>query len=353
LIRDVTTVFGLTIGHTLIVFLILSIIRFFKRRWPSFLIPSIIITTLTFIVIILANIDKYAELAEPQKQSKRDTIEKLEKNEPVTSFAQEEYRDTIPGDELLTKAMIGVWKEIYHQDCLDGESIVIYYPNMRFEEFTTYMANEDCEFLSDGVILKVGEFRHMVTTGTWRVSGGYVYYNTLGDGISSMRIISIDAQRVSSIWDSGYTCESYRIDFHNEELFKRKDEPGVNADGNQDIHKEQSTSSLYQEEEIHFSKIAIASMTNAFGLMIKDVIENYSALDKSRAINILQDWINKVENNAKVISLSVKDSSSYRYDQKYIVTYTISKGSNQNEYMYEYNLNTNAIQKMVYLHDED
>lgn len=77
LIRDATTVFGLTIGHTLIVFLILSIIRFFKRQWPSFLIPSIIITTLTFIVIILANIDKYAELAEPQKQSKRDTIEQF------------------------------------------------------------------------------------------------------------------------------------------------------------------------------------------------------------------------------------------------------------------------------------
>lgn len=94
-------------------------------------------------------------------------------------------------------------------------------------------------------------------------------------------------------------------------------------------------------------------ITSAFGLMIKKMIENYSVLDKSRAINILQDWINKVENNAKVISLSVKDSSSYRYDQNYIVTYTISKGSNQNEYIYEYNLNTNAIQKMVYLHDED
>ncbi len=135
----------------------------------------------------------------------------------IAKIAEGQYRDTIPGDELLTKAMVGTWKEIHVQDCLDGESIVIYYPDKRFEEFTTYMANDDCEFLDDGFILKVGEFRHIVSTGTWKVSGGYIYYKELmKDKLNSMRIVSINAQRASFIWDSGYTCESYRIDLHGE-----------------------------------------------------------------------------------------------------------------------------------------
>lgn len=495
MVRSFTTVFFSTLFLFLIVFFIMWIIRLFKKRWLSFVIPSIIITILNSFVITLATKDEPGFDADKftsewrqsyplqdtnvtTKVENKEAKEKLEINEPVTGLKQEQYSDTVPGDEQLTKSMIGVWKEFHQQDCLDGESLVIYYPDMKFEEHTTYKANEDCEFLSDGVILKAGEFRYKVSSGTWSVRDGYVYYKTLLGKISSMRIISVDSKRASLIWDSGNTCEAYRIDFHNEELFKRKDEPGVDADGNIDIYKEQSTSSLYQEDSIHFSKIAkahpdyeeIASdpkfteyingmpylerteaerivesetagvipttdeinilSTRQIGssvlteyerndhvykvlksdpvyldiadsqkfkdyvnnlplqqyrtasriiesgteeeiielisnyksqedyqeshrLMIKKMIENYSALDKSRAINILQDWINKVENNAKVISLSVKDSSTHRYDQKYIVTYTISKGPNQNEFMYEYNLITNAIQRMVYLHDED
>ncbi|MEE9215105.1 MAG: hypothetical protein V3U54_09995 [Thermodesulfobacteriota bacterium] len=134
----------------------------------------------------------------------------------TSGVAQEEYRDPIPGDKQLTKAMIGVWKEVHQQGILDGESIVVYYPNKRYEEFTTYMANEDTEF-ADGFILKVGEFRHMVSAGTWKVSGGHVYYKEIGDRITSMRIISIDAKRASLTWDNGNTCESYRIDLHNDE----------------------------------------------------------------------------------------------------------------------------------------
>ncbi len=33
-----------------------------------------------------------------------------------------------------------------------------------------------------------------------------------------------------------------------------------------------------------------------------------------------------------------------------VLTYIMT---NQNEFMYEYNFSTNAIQRMVYLHDED
>ncbi len=132
----------------------------------------------------------------------------------VVRTAEGQYRDTISGDGQLSKAMIGVWKEVHQQGCLDGESIVIYYPDKRFEEFTTYMANEDCEFVSEGFILRVGEFRHTVTTGTWKVSGGHIYYKTLIDEISSMRIISIDKQKASLKWDNGNTCEAYRIDIN-------------------------------------------------------------------------------------------------------------------------------------------
>ncbi len=124
-----------------------------------------------------------------------------------------EIRDPIPGDEQLTKAMIGVWKEIYHQDCLDGESIVIYYPDHSYEEFTTYIANEDCQFINTGNILKAGESGHEANTGTWKVSGGHIYYNETTGNTSSMRIVSINAKRASLTWDNGNTCESYRIDF--------------------------------------------------------------------------------------------------------------------------------------------
>ena len=87
--------------------------------------------------------------------------------------------------------------------------------------------------------------------------------------------------------------------------------------------------------------------------MIKDVIENYSVFDESHAMNILQDWINNEEGNAKVIRLSVEDNSSNRFTQTYLIKYTIAKGSNQQKYMYEHNPHTKSTRKMLYLHEED
>jgi hypothetical protein len=88
-------------------------------------------------------------------------------------------------------------------------------------------------------------------------------------------------------------------------------------------------------------------------LMIKDAIDNYDVFDESRAISILQDWINKEEDNAKVIRLSVEDNSSNRFVQTYLVTYTITKGTGQQKFMYEYTSNTKSTRKMVYMHNED
>jgi len=82
-------------------------------------------------------------------------------------------------------------------------------------------------------------------------------------------------------------------------------------------------------------------------LMIKDVIDNYNVFDKSRSINILQDWINEEEDNAKVISLYVKDSTSYSYDHPYLVTYTIARGSNKQKYLYKFDFYADVCQKVV------
>jgi hypothetical protein len=123
------------------------------------------------------------------------------------------YRDTVLGDKQLAEAMVGTWKEIYTRDCIDGESLVIYYPDMRYEEYATHMAIEDCEYVSDNVMLGAGEFRHKVYSGTWTVRGGYIYYKPLTNGkTTSMRIISIDSRRASFIWDDSYVCEGYRVD---------------------------------------------------------------------------------------------------------------------------------------------
>jgi hypothetical protein len=88
-------------------------------------------------------------------------------------------------------------------------------------------------------------------------------------------------------------------------------------------------------------------------LMINEVIDNYNVFDESIAISILQDWINKEGDSAKVIRLSIDNNSSNRFVQTYLVTYTITKGSGQQKYMYEYTPNTKSTRKMVYMHNED
>jgi hypothetical protein len=82
-------------------------------------------------------------------------------------------------------------------------------------------------------------------------------------------------------------------------------------------------------------------------LMIKEVIDNYSVFDESSAISILQDWINKEGDSAKVIRLSVKDSNSYGQENSHLVTYTIARGSNKQKSSYKFNLYANVCQKVV------
>ena len=82
-------------------------------------------------------------------------------------------------------------------------------------------------------------------------------------------------------------------------------------------------------------------------LMIKEVIDNYNVFDESSAISILQDWINKEGDSAKVIRLSVKDSNSYVQENSHLVTYTIARGSNKQKSTYKFNLYANVCKKVV------
>lgn len=467
LIRYVGTVFGLTIGHTLIVFLILSIIRFFKRQWPSFLIPSIIITTLTFIVIILANIDKYTELAEPQKQSKRDTYDDIDlftdelirRRREIPDFDANQFaRDWVADkDAYIAKAL-----SRKNEPGLDANRN----QDIHKEQSTSPLYQEEEELSSQQTRAKapkaaggvrkgkpggLGEFaiavsrrRSLLNEAASRVAGRKgrradiksindsinVLIKQLGEEFGAndetksnirRQIDILSTQRSNLFAGGGEILENLpetlrkrgkargvaQLGYEEETIsFQQKDE-GVVQNTNRNITSTReinySTLTTYQSgDHVHkvlkdhpdyintadsqkfkeyvnnlpLQQLKTATRIKKSGtaeeiiqlisnyksqedyqeshrLMIKDVIENYSVFDKSRAINIVQDWINRVEDNAKVISLSVKDNSSGHYKQTYLVTYTIVRGSNQNEYMYDYNHNTNAIQRMVYLHDED
>lgn len=55
LVESSIAVFVITLLNTLVVLFFVLIIRLIRRKWPSFIIPSIIITALTFLVLVLAN----------------------------------------------------------------------------------------------------------------------------------------------------------------------------------------------------------------------------------------------------------------------------------------------------------
>lgn len=116
-------------------------------------------------------------------------------------------------DDHLRSSLFGVWKELHHQDCLDGESIVVYYPHMRFEEFTTYIANEDCEFLNeDGYILRAGEDVHKVVSGTWDVVEGYIHFTTdLGKKVTTLKVVFMGTKEARFRWDNGNTLHGFKI----------------------------------------------------------------------------------------------------------------------------------------------
>ncbi len=61
LIESATTVFLITGVNLIFILLILGIARILRKKLTSFIIPSLVITILTFLVILLAAIDQYRE----------------------------------------------------------------------------------------------------------------------------------------------------------------------------------------------------------------------------------------------------------------------------------------------------
>ena len=75
LVESATTIFALTVVCLLIIFVILSFVKLFKKQWPSFLVPAIVITLLTFLSISLSHYERYYDKYGydlGQKQNKLD-----------------------------------------------------------------------------------------------------------------------------------------------------------------------------------------------------------------------------------------------------------------------------------------
>ena len=124
-----------------------------------------------------------------------------------------EGQDITPLDVEIAKELVGTWKELHAQGCLEGETLIVYYPDMTFEEHTTYMAMDPCKIIG-GRFLQAGESYRKSTFGSWIVSQGYLYYKTLNNKISKIRVLSIGKSKAVYQWDNGDVCEGYRIDLH-------------------------------------------------------------------------------------------------------------------------------------------
>jgi hypothetical protein len=118
-------------------------------------------------------------------------------------------------DKDIEAELVGIWREGYTQECITGESLIIYYGDKTFEEHFTYFATDDCKY-GDGKLLKVGESHSGVRMGGWYMLYGYLYYtDSRGITISRIKVLSIDKEKAEYIWDNKETCEGYRVDINN------------------------------------------------------------------------------------------------------------------------------------------
>lgn len=117
LVQSAVALFGMTLLYLLIIFLILSIIKIYRKPLPSFLIPAIVITLLTFLTISLASHDQFRakrelsqKLSESEQLSLKDAAEKKRakaiylRNQAV-DLLQEDKADYIQAMEFLNKAI--------------------------------------------------------------------------------------------------------------------------------------------------------------------------------------------------------------------------------------------------------
>jgi tetratricopeptide (TPR) repeat protein len=98
LLKFSTNLLGITLIYLLIISLILSIVKIYRKHWPSFVTSAIIITLLTFLTISLAHYKRYYE-------NKKLKTEVSSLKNQAFSLLQEDMADHMKALDLLNKAI--------------------------------------------------------------------------------------------------------------------------------------------------------------------------------------------------------------------------------------------------------
>jgi len=98
LLKSAANLFGITLIYSLIISIMLSIVIIYKKHWPSFVIPAIIITLLTFLTISLAHYKRYYE-----KKKMETEVSSL--RDRAFSLLQEDMADHMKALDLLNRTI--------------------------------------------------------------------------------------------------------------------------------------------------------------------------------------------------------------------------------------------------------
>jgi len=107
LVESAAALFGMTLVYLLIISLILSIVKIYRKHWPSFVTPAIIITLLTFLTISLVHYKRYYE-------NKVMKTEVASLRDQAFSLLQKDKADYMKALDLLNKAI-----ELNPDDAID------------------------------------------------------------------------------------------------------------------------------------------------------------------------------------------------------------------------------------------
>jgi hypothetical protein len=185
-VRSSSYVFVQTLGLFLISLFVLWIIKLFKKRWSSFVIPSIVITVLIAFVTFRGHMDYIREY---NKSS----------NYPSSNLNVKPQRKTESKDIRLAIALIGTWKEDLTKGCGNYHIQTTYNSDNTFVDFTKLIAINDCWV--NTIRLDRGDSLSLTTTGRWWVDNSYLHHyvedssNVLHTDIGEkyiQRIIAID-----------------------------------------------------------------------------------------------------------------------------------------------------------------
>jgi len=107
LVESAAALFGMTLVYLLIISLILSIVKIYRKHWPSFVAPAIIITLLTFLTISIVHYKRYYE-------NKVMKTEVASLRDQAFSLLQKDKADYMKALDLLNKAI-----ELNPDDAID------------------------------------------------------------------------------------------------------------------------------------------------------------------------------------------------------------------------------------------